>query len=126
MKPTVLVVEDDRVVADFLKLILEGAGYAVLTADNGRSAVETARSKKPALMVLDLMLPEIHGIGVCQTIKSDPATQGIKVFIISAKNFPADHKQAHQAGADLFMGKPLAPAKFLAAVEELLGDRSGK
>ncbi|MBI4395693.1 MAG: response regulator [Elusimicrobia bacterium] len=119
-KHTILVVEDDESTLRLLELYLQGAGYETLTALDGSTALELVKSAKPSLVVLDLMLPEVHGIGVCHTIKSHPDTKQIKVLVVSVKSFPADQRQAYEAGADFFMAKPVEKNDFLKAVRALL------
>lgn len=116
----VLLVEDDEATRVLFAHYLEGENCEVLTASDGKEGVETAVLHRPSLVILDLMLPELHGIGVCQTLKAHPATIGTKVLIASVKGFPADRKQAFQAGADGFLTKPVSRQDFLAEVRKLL------
>lgn len=117
---TVLVVEDDEATVRLLEIYLRGAGYEVLSNMDGKKGLETARARKPDLIVLDLMLPELHGVAVCHALKSDPKTRHIKVLVVSVKGFPADQKQVAEAGADQFLSKPIEKEEFLAAVARLL------
>src|SRR5688572_25802711 len=94
-----LVVEDDEATRELLKHVLSGAGHDVRTADDGRKGLEAVAKKAPELIVLDIMLPEVHGFSVCHEVKHNPATQGVKVLMLSAKSFAADRRQAEEAGA---------------------------
>ena len=118
---TVLIVEDDEATIQLLEIYVRFAGYKTLVAHDGRSALELVQSKKPSLVVLDLMLPELHGVAVCHHIKTNPQTKHIKVLVVSVKSFPADQKQVAEAGADMFMPKPLEKDEFIGAVNKLLG-----
>jgi CheY-like chemotaxis protein len=121
-KKQILVAEDNDDTLTLLQLILQHAGFDdVLVARDGKTALDMARSQHPALVITDLMMPELHGIHVCHQIKSDPQTQDIKVMIVSVKNYPADHEQAAEAGADSFMGKPVNEKAFIAEIRKLLG-----
>lgn len=119
-KPLVLVVEDDPSLRDIFLDHLRADGIPAIGADSGPAAIQAARERKPALVVLDIMLPEIHGIDVCHRIKSDPALARTKVLIVSVKSFPADRKQAEEAGADGFLSKPVGRSEFLETVRQYL------
>jgi CheY-like chemotaxis protein len=119
----ILVVEDDETTLKLEETFLAWAGYSFISAKDGRTALELAKSRRPALMVLDLMLPELHGIGVCQAIKSDPETRHIKVLVATIKSFGADRQQALQAGADGFLAKPVDQDGFISAIDALLGNK---
>ncbi len=116
----VLLVEDDEGTRELFSHYLGNEGYEVKGAADGRAGLEAARVQRPDLVVLDLMLPELHGIGVCQALKADPLTRHAKVLIVSVKGFPADRKQAAQAGCDGFLAKPVDRKDFVAAVRGLL------
>ena len=116
-----LVVEDDEATRELLKHVLSGAGHSVRTADDGRAGLDAVAKEHPELIVLDIMLPEIHGFSVCHAVKSDPATKGVKVLMLSAKAFAADRRQAEEAGADGFLSKPVNPNELLQAIRNLLG-----
>jgi DNA-binding response OmpR family regulator len=119
---TILIVEDDEATNKLFDLYLRGSGYKTLLAKDGRSALDMAQAHKPALVVLDLMLPELHGEAVCRQLKSNPKTEHIKVLMVSIKSFPADQKPGVEAGADLFLRKPLEKDEFIAAIDRLLGN----
>ncbi len=116
-----LVVEDDEATRDLLKHVLTGAGHQVETAADGRLGLDAVARKAPELIVLDIMLPEVHGFSVCHEVKHNPATQSVKVLMLSAKAFAADRRQAEAAGADGFLAKPVNPAELLQAIKNLLG-----
>jgi len=74
-KHTILVVEDDKIIADSVKVLLEAQGYAVISGADGMEGIELAKKKLPSLIMLDLMLPRLNGFDVCQALKSDPLTK---------------------------------------------------
>ena len=119
--PEILIVEDDDSTRLLLETYVELAGYVSVSAKDGRVALDMAKRYKPRLVVLDLMLPEIHGVGVCQALKQNPDTRAAKVLIVSAKIFPADRRQAEESRADLFMSKPLDRDAFIGVLQGLLG-----
>jgi DNA-binding response OmpR family regulator len=116
-----LVVEDDEATRELLKHVLTGAGHEVRTADDGRAGLDAVAQAAPELIVLDIMLPEVHGFSVCHEVKNNPATSGVKVLMLSAKSFAADRRQAEQAGADGFLSKPVNPSELLQVIRNLLG-----
>lgn len=116
----ILLVEDDEATRQLFTHYLEREDCDIFLAADGKEALESARRYVPDLVILDLMLPELHGIGVCQAVKTDPATKKAKVMVVSVKGFPADRKQAAEAGADDFLAKPVSQKDFLAAAHKLL------
>lgn len=116
----ILIVEDDEAARELFRHYLEKEKLEILEAEDGAEALVVAAQKKPDVVVLDLMLPELHGIGVCKALKADPATRGARVMIVSVKGFAADRNQAAEAGAELFLAKPVSRDDFLAAVRQLL------
>ncbi len=116
----VLIAEDDESTQELLKHIVAGAGYAVTTASDGQSALKAILNTQPDLVVLDIMLPEVHGYSVCHQIKSNDILKTIKVLMLSAKAFPADRRQAEEVGADGFMSKPVNASELLEKIKSLL------
>lgn len=116
----ILVADDDDNTLETLKAILESAGHKVELARDGQVALNAAIQAPPDLLLLDIMMPEIHGFSVCHKIKSEPALKGIKILILSSKSFPADRRQAENVGADGFLSKPVEPADLLKKINSLL------
>ena len=119
-----LIVEDDESTREFLKFVLENAGHQVSAAADGQAALDAVSKNPPELILLDIMLPEIHGFEVCHRLKSDPATQKVKIVMLSAKSFPADIKQARHMGADGFLAKPVNPAELINGLKAVLTGQS--
>jgi twitching motility two-component system response regulator PilG len=115
-----LVVEDDEATRELLAHVLTGAGHRVRTADDGRKGLDAVAAEKPDLIVLDIMLPEVHGFSVCHEVKHNTATESVKVLMLSAKSFAADRRQAEEAGADGFLAKPVNPGELIQAIKNLL------
>ena len=123
-KPAVLVVEDEADIADLVAYHLGREGYDVVRATTGEEGLELAREKKPALVVLDLMLPGIDGLEVCRQIRAEAATQSIAVLMLTAKGEEADIVVGLQIGADDYVTKPFSPKVLVARVKALLRRKS--
>ncbi|MFA6092128.1 MAG: response regulator [Elusimicrobiota bacterium] len=117
---TILVVDDDMEIVDFLSECLRAGGYEVFTAYDGIKGVAQARAHRPDLIVLDLMMPGMHGFEVCQVLRADEQFKGVKILISSAKSYPVDRKAALQAGADGYLTKPYTADELFLAVKKLL------
>ena len=121
MARTVLVVEDDRNIADLLRLYLEKEGYEVRLAYDGLKALEKFRETKPDLVLLDVMLPGMDGWGVCRSIRQDSKTP---IIMLTAKSETEDKVSGLRQGADDYITKPFEMREVLARIEAVLR-RSG-
>lgn len=117
--PTVLIADDDGDVRDLMAVKLRAAGYRVLEADNGRTAMAFAVSERPSLVLLDVSMPGLDGLGFCYELHSSPETAEIPVIIISGRGTPADMVLGQMVGAEDYLVKPFAPAELLRRVEYL-------
>lgn len=107
----ILIVEDDRNINDLERASL-GEGYEILQAFEGTSGLKKAREEKPDLVILDLMLPGIDGLDICQTLKKDPATKDIIVIIVSAADAAKNRFKGIKYGADYYIRKPFKPKEL--------------
>ena len=121
MAKTVLIVEDDRNIADLLRLYLEKEGYKVVIALDGLKGVEEFRACQPSLVLLDVMLPGMDGWGVCRTIRAESKTP---IIMLTAKSETEDKVQGLKQGADDYITKPFEMKEVLARIEAVLR-RSG-
>jgi two-component system, OmpR family, response regulator MprA len=119
----VLVVDDDERLAASLRRSLEYAGYRVSVAVDGPAALAAVRRDRPALVVLDVMLPGIDGYGVCRALRADPATADPMVLMLTARDGTADRVTGLDAGADDYLVKPFEYDELLARVRALLRRR---
>ncbi len=122
MNPTVLCVDDERDILDLLTYHLTRAGCRILTASSGREALATIRVDRPHLVLLDLMLPDIDGFGVCEILRDDPATAALPIVILSAWSSPESQRLGTEFGVLDFVRKPFNPHNLvdrLAALMEL-------
>jgi two-component system phosphate regulon response regulator PhoB len=117
----VLCADDDADILSLVSLRLERAGYRVVTAEDGDLAVELARSERPALAVLDVMMPKRTGYEVLTELRGDPSFAGLKVILLSARVQEADVERGMDAGADAYLPKPFKAGDLVDTVRELLG-----
>lgn len=122
MTKTILVVDDEQDIIDLLKYNLEKEGYRVLTARNGKKALEQAKHL-PDLILLDVMMPEMDGWEVCKQLKRDPNTEQIPVLFLTAKETEFDEVLGLELGADDYIVKPIAVRSLLARVKAALRRR---
>ena len=120
MPPRILVVEDDPDIADLIRRYLEKAGHTVETIASGGAVLPSVRANKPDLVVLDLMLPELDGLMVCQAMRSDPATADVPIIVVTARADEADRIAGLELGADDYVTKPFSPKELAARVTALL------
>ncbi len=113
----VLVVDDDPLLVRLVRTHLDKAGYRVLTAADGESALELALNELPDLVVLDLMLPKLDGYEVCRRIREFSM---VPVVMLTARGEPVDRLRGFEMGADDYLAKPFVPAELLARVRAVL------
>jgi two-component system, OmpR family, alkaline phosphatase synthesis response regulator PhoP len=116
----ILAVDDSPTILEMIKAILESGGYEVITASDGAEALETARSEKPDLILLDVMLPKLDGYRVCRLLKFDQNYKDIPIIMLTAKTEEQAMATGIRTGANQYMTKPVEPDKLLAAVAEEL------
>lgn len=116
---TILIVDDEKDIVEMLKYNLEKESYKVLTARDGKKALEQAKLK-PDLILLDIMMPEMDGLEVCKHLKRDPATAAIPVIFLTAKGTEFDEVLGLELGADDYIVKPIGVRSLLARVKAAL------
>ena len=117
----VLVVDDDPKIVRLVRTYLEREGFAVVTAMDGRTALQVIREQPPQLIVLDLMLPELDGLALLRIVRED---SDMPVLMLSARGSAADRVYGITEGADDYLAKPFSPAELVARVKSILR-RSG-
>ncbi|MBI2928705.1 MAG: response regulator [Verrucomicrobia bacterium] len=120
MKPTIWVVDDEPDAVELIAFNLKAAGFNVAAAADGEEALKKARSHLPALIVLDLMLPEVDGLEVCKVLRRDPATAAIPIIMLTAKAAEVDRVLGLELGADDYLTKPFSPRELVLRVKNLL------
>ena len=118
----ILVVERDPHVRRLERFLLEEAGYQVQFAEDGLSALEMARARRPALALSEVLVPKLDGLALCRRLKADEATRDIKVVIVSIL---ACEDRAREAGADAYVRKPLNDVRLIDSVRRLVGHPEG-
>ena len=116
----ILVVDDEAVLVETIAYNLEQAGYQVITAADGGSALEAARRETPDLVILDLMLPEMDGLEVCRQLRREHTTATIPIMMLTAKGDEIDKVVGLEVGADDYVTKPFGRRELLARVRALL------
>lgn len=116
----VLLVEDDRDLVDFLQHMLESEKYQVLVSMDGEDALQKARAERPDVILLDVLLPKMHGFEVCQRLRQDPGTCLIPIIMVTSLTAIKDRLTGFKLGADEYISKPFEPIELLARVERLI------
>lgn len=116
----ILIAEDSPTQAEQLQNLLEGHGYKVVAAANGRKALEALRRRRPALVISDIVMPEMNGYELCQAIKDDEALKDIPVILVTTLSDVLDIMKGLECGADNFIRKPYEEKYLLARVDYLL------
>jgi two-component system phosphate regulon response regulator PhoB len=120
MKPKILVVDDEPDALELIEVNLKGAGFEVLTAANGRQALEKARASLPALILLDVMLPEVDGLEVCKSLRRDSKTASIPIIMLTARAAEIDRVVGLELGAEDYITKPFSPRELILRVRNIL------
>jgi two-component system, OmpR family, phosphate regulon response regulator PhoB len=121
----ILIVEDERDIADLVGFNLERAGYQVLKAHDGITGAEMAIHQRPDLVILDLMLPGKDGFGVFKEIRRDSRSRDIPVIMLTARAQTEDRIQGLEAGADDYLTKPFSPKELMLRVQAVLKRSDG-
>ncbi len=116
----ILVVEDDPDIADLIRHYLEKSGHAVHVLGSGAAVLPKVRGERPDLIVLDLMLPGLDGLMVCQALRADPLTAAIPIIMVTARGEEADRIAGLELGADDYVTKPFSAKELAARVSALL------
>jgi CheY-like chemotaxis protein len=116
----ILVIDDDRSLLRMITIMLEKAGHEPLLATHGHQGIELARSERPDMAIVDVMMPEISGYDVCRRLREDPRTANIPLLILTARAQPMDQQMAIDAGADDFVTKPVTLDDLIYHVDRLL------
>ncbi len=116
----IMVVDDSPTDQRLVSSALQKQGYRVITASDGEEALEKAAKEHPRLIVLDIILPKKNGFQVCRQLKTTPATQDIKIILLSSKAQDSDRFWGLKQGADEYMTKPFEDAQLAAMIQKLL------
>jgi two-component system alkaline phosphatase synthesis response regulator PhoP len=117
---TILVVDDDPDILEILSYNLNAEGYKVITAEDGVQAVKKAKKKKPHLIILDLMMPEMDGIEACEQIRETKGLENTVITFLTARGEDYSQVAGFDAGADDYITKPVKPKVLMSKVKALL------
>lgn len=119
-KKKILVIDDEENIVELIRMNLEGSGYEVITGYTGMEAITKTNSFLPDLILLDLMLPDIDGLQICQMLKKNQETKDIPVIMITAKSEETDKVEGLSIGADDYITKPFGIRELEARVNTVL------
>ena len=125
MSRTVLVVEDEANIVDSLSFLMKQAGFEVLVARDGDTAIRMMQSRPADLILLDIMLPRRDGYEVCREIRSNPNWDSVRIVMLTARGHDFDRRKGMRLGADAYITKPFSTRDIVARVQELLGPEAG-
>ncbi|MES2524283.1 MAG: response regulator [Gemmatimonadota bacterium] len=114
--------EDNRIIA---ATMLRHSGYRVVEATTGAEAMRIARTERPALILMDVGMPDIDGWSATRTLKDDPETQNIVILAFTAHALPGDRDHAREAGCDGYLAKPVEPLRLVREVGRALAESAG-
>lgn len=117
---TILIVDDEKDIAQALEYNLAKEGFKILKAHDGHAALRSSREKAPNIIILDLMLPGMSGFEVCRALKKDPKTSNIPIIMLTAKTGESDKIVGLELGADDYITKPFSMRELVARVKTVL------
>jgi DNA-binding response OmpR family regulator len=120
MLPTVLLIEDEQKLADLVRRFFEREGFRVLHAARGEEGLELARRERPQAVVLDLMLPGMDGLEVCEILRREQGPAGVPIIMCTARVEEADRLRGLRLGADDYLVKPFSPRELVARVRAVM------
>ncbi|HEY1872159.1 MAG TPA: response regulator [Chitinophagaceae bacterium] len=123
MEQKILIVDDEahiRMLIEQTLEELEDEGVSFFTAENGEQALEIIQEEKPQLVFLDVMMPKMNGMEVCQRVKKELGLSNVFIVILTAKGQEFDRQKGQEVGADVYMTKPFDPEKILEKAREVL------
>jgi DNA-binding response OmpR family regulator len=123
MERTVLIIEDEKLIIVSTQMVLEAAGFRVESAVNGEEGIQKAKSLRPDLVLLDIMMPGIDGWETLTRLKRDPESSGIPVIIFTAREHARGHQKSSEMGAADYFRKPFEPDELIELVEKHAGQR---
>ena len=120
MSPKILIADDEPNILVSLEYLMKREGHTVVLARDGNEALDAIRREKPALVLLDVMMPGRNGYEVCQAVRADEALAGVKILMLTAKGRDTDIAMGLGVGADGYMTKPFSTQELAARVREML------
>ena len=124
IRARILVVDDEAAIREYETSLLSELGHEVLAAADGAEALRLAREKRPHLVLLDIMMPELSGIEVCRQLRADPRTLDCRIIMVSAVDAKRALEESVIAGADDFLAKPIHALELMVRVRSILRVRN--
>lgn len=118
--PKILIVDDEPHMLRVTEFSLRRGGYQLIIGRNGREAIELADREQPALIVMDVLMPELDGLGALRLLKQSPKTANIPVIMLTARGHVMTRQDAEDSGASLFLTKPFSPNQLLTEAKRLI------
>lgn len=125
MSGRVLVVDDNKVIRQLIRVNLELEGFEVVTAADGAECMDVVRRTRPDVVTLDVVMPRLDGIAAATRLRADPTTRDVRIAVVSACS-QAEVERGVAAGVDAFLGKPFEPGELVAVVRRLVGISAGR
>ncbi len=122
MGKKILIADDEPNIVVSLEFLMKQRGYVVKVAQSGEEALRAVAEFGPDLILLDVMMPRMSGYDLCQRVRENPAWQGIKIIMLSAKGRDIEVTKGIAVGADAYVTKPFSTRDLIAKVQELLGE----
>ena len=124
MSPHILIADDEPNILVSLEYLMKREGYAVSVARDGEEALATIRRDRPALVLLDVMMPKQSGFEVCQEVRADEALRGTLILMLTAKGRETDVAKGLGSGADAYLTKPFSTRELVQKVRQMLEARA--
>lgn len=120
MTPSVLVVDDEEMTRNLLRLMLERTGFEILEAEDGLKALEMVTEHLPDVLLLDVMMPNMDGFAVCEAVRNQVETADIPIILLSARTSEDFVQRGLEAGANRYLGKPIGRDELVRTLREVL------
>ena len=118
--PKILIVDDEPHMLRVTEFSLRRGGYQLIIGRNGREAIELAEREQPSLIIMDVLMPELDGLGALRLLKQSPKTASIPVIMLTARGHVMTRQDAEDSGASLFLTKPFSPNQLLTEAKRLI------
>jgi CheY-like chemotaxis protein len=115
----VLLVDDDPLILEILRTILDLEEFEVTTASDGRAAIAAVDHARPDVVVCDVTMPDVDGLEVCRQLKSAPQTADVPVILLTARDRPEDRQAGQDAGCDAYLTKPFSPLQLIDVIRDV-------
>lgn len=122
----VLIVDDDPLILEVLRTVLDLEEFRVSTATDGTTALEMLADDRPDVVVCDVMMPDVDGLEVCRRIKGDPATAHLPVVLLTARDREEDRRHGEEVGCDAYLTKPFSPLYLIDVISEVRAGRQSR